>query len=237
MPAVPAAAPRLPPRPRPRPSLPQMDIESYEFPVIASWSERSAGLPLQLSVEVHYTAYWGQGALFGRPAFGAAELALFFGHLANLVRRGRGGGGGGWGGGASRRLGGPRRNALLRYAAGACVPYMWVWVVGAPLQVSDACLKASTWPRMGTRAWARTHLATCRASYMRRTTPLLVQGYGVVSREDNRGDRTGCCAEFTLLRVEVPTFPGINVGGGGRGSGSGASGHGGSVHAGVVGGR
>ncbi|KAG2494265.1 hypothetical protein HYH03_007620 [Edaphochlamys debaryana] len=67
----------------------KMDAENYEFPVFAEWAENTPHLPEQIAVEIHYLSYGNKLSagfpLFGRlPGFTVTDLALFFGHMANL---------------------------------------------------------------------------------------------------------------------------------------------------------
>jgi len=71
-----------------------MDIEAYEYDVIASW-RASSKLPRQVAVELHYDGiYYGtsdfkngasnQNLLWPLHSMGLSDLSLFVSHIVNL---------------------------------------------------------------------------------------------------------------------------------------------------------
>ena len=72
----------------------KMDIEAYEYDVVASWSA-SSKLPRQVAVELHYDGiYYGtsdfqngaskQNLLWPLHRMGLSDLSLFVTHIVNL---------------------------------------------------------------------------------------------------------------------------------------------------------
>ncbi|KXZ48598.1 hypothetical protein GPECTOR_26g501 [Gonium pectorale] len=67
----------------------KIDVEGYEYPVLAEWKESSRGLPDQISIELHWKKFdiphpEGLPMLYGRKEFGILDLALFMDHLVDL---------------------------------------------------------------------------------------------------------------------------------------------------------